>query len=62
MNRNQHIKRHQELHTCFDELAADYIVHNRGKTLGETSLLTLMQWSNEQTQNPTNNEGNHSTK
>ncbi len=59
MNRNDHIKRHQELHTCLDELAADYLVHNRGTTLGGTSILDLMQWSNSQTIEPTNNEGNH---
>lgn len=61
MNRNQHIERHQELHKCLDELAADYLVHNRGKSLSGTSILQLMQWSNEQTQEPTNNEGNHET-
>jgi hypothetical protein len=59
MNRNLHIERHKELHACLDELAADYLVHNKGKLLSGTSILDLMQWSNDQTTNPTNNEGNH---
>jgi hypothetical protein len=52
MNHNQHIKRHQELHQAIDELASDYLIHNPGCTLGSTSIITLLQWSYQQTQNP----------
>lgn len=59
---DEHIKRHQVLHEALDELAADYMTHNRGKILSQTTVLELMQWSNGQTKNPTrNNEDNHET-
>lgn len=53
MNRDEHIKRHEELHKAVDELAADYMYHNRRKLLSETTVLDLLKWSNEQTKNPT---------
>ena len=55
---DEHIKRHQELHVALDELIADYITHTK-KGLGATSILTLMEWSYEQTLNPI--QGNHET-
>ena len=55
MNKEEHIKRHFELHASLDELAADFIQNNHGKLLPETSILTLMRWSHEQTINPVEN-------
>lgn len=45
---NRHAARHQVLHTELDELAADYI-SNTHKPLNQTSVIELMQWSYEQT-------------
>jgi len=52
MSQSEHIKRHIDLHTALDELAADYLVHNPGRSLGGTSIIELLLWSHEQTQEP----------
>jgi len=52
MNRDEHIKRHKELHERLDELVADFITHTQGLP-SKTSLMDLMEWSFEQTKNPT---------
>jgi len=49
----EHQHRHQLLHKYLDELVADFIDHNRGKTLNGSSIMDLMAWSAEQTKNPT---------
>jgi len=51
MNPEQHKKRHEELHKCLDELVADFILHSE-KRPSETSVMELMQWSHNQTINP----------
>jgi hypothetical protein len=52
MTKEEHKKRHKDLHTNLDELIADYIQHTK-KLLSETSLIDFMKWSYEQTSNPT---------
>jgi len=47
-----HIRRHQELHRSLDELVADMMYHT-GHLPSKTSLMQLMEWSNSQTENPT---------
>jgi hypothetical protein len=48
----QHRQRHIELHRAFDELAADFLTHNKGRLMSETSIMELAQWSHQQTLNP----------
>lgn len=55
MTREEHIERHKLLHAHFDELIADWIGHTE-KLPSETSVRELMQWSYEQTLNPTEAE------
>ena len=45
---NKHRKRHILLHKYLDELVADFINHTN-KLPSETTLMTLMKWSFEQT-------------
>ena len=47
-----HKARHKELHRALDELVADFIRHTQGLP-SKTTLLTFMQWSSEQCENPT---------
>lgn len=47
----EHIERHQQLHTMLNELVADFI-DKTGKLPGETLLSELMRWSYIQTKNP----------
>lgn len=55
MDRMEHIKKHKELHKSLDELIADMINHTN-KIIGKTSVLRLLEWSFEQTINPTEEE------
>jgi hypothetical protein len=48
----QHKQRHIELHKALDELLADFI-QITGKMPSQLSLKELMEWSHEQTLNPT---------
>ena len=41
LTREEHIKRHRELHRALDELSADFITHTE-KKLGETTILELL--------------------
>lgn len=52
MTRAEHIQRHQELHRKLDELVADYLTFNRGRLLGATTVMELVQWSAKQTTDP----------
>lgn len=52
MTPEQHKMRHQMLHKHFDELLADFICHTN-KRISTTTLFELMEWSHEQTKNPT---------
>ena len=52
LTKEEHKQRHIELHKYLDELLADFIKHT-GKLLDETNLTTFLDWSYQQTQNPT---------
>ena len=52
MKKGEHKKRHEKLHKALDELVADFIC-NVGKLPDKTFIIELMDWSFEQTQNPT---------
>lgn len=52
MTREEHIARHVELHQKLNELMADFVDHT-GKLPSSTTLMEFMQWSYEQTKNPT---------
>ena len=49
---DDHKKRHVELHRALDELAADYIAHNKGALLSTTTVMQLLVWSSKQTIDP----------
>ncbi len=51
MNKDTHKKVHRRLHFSFDELVTDYIAHTK-LLLGQSTILDLMIWSYEQTENP----------
>lgn len=48
----QHRARHVALHQALDELLADFIVHTR-QMPSVTTLKDLMEWSHQQTIDPT---------
>ena len=52
MNKEEHKKRHLELHGYLDELIADWINHTE-KVPSKSTVLELMEWSHEQTIEPT---------
>jgi hypothetical protein len=52
MTREEHKARHALLHQQLDELVADWIRHTTGLP-SKCSVLDLMKWSHEQTENPT---------
>jgi hypothetical protein len=50
----EHKARHEHLHHCMDELFADYIEqHPDEHQFTQMPLIKLIQWSFEQTKNPT---------
>jgi len=55
MNKKRHkealIALHKELHTSLDKLSACYISTNE-KNLSDTSVMELIEWSYQQTKNP----------
>ena len=56
MNKEKHIERHLELHKALDELAADWLDNQpteSEKLFSNTTIMELMEWSYEQTKNPT---------
>jgi hypothetical protein len=54
LTREQHRERHKILHAHLDELFADYIEHHRDeRQFTQMPLIKLIQWSYEQTFNPT---------
>lgn len=55
MTPKEHRARHEELHRMLDELLADFIVQNGSARPSATPIMTLVQWSYEQTLVPTNN-------
>ena len=52
MNKKTHKIRHKELHKNLDELVADFIKHTENLP-SRTTLMEFMEWSYEQTINPT---------
>ena len=52
MTREEHIQAHKELHLQLDLLVADFIATTR-RMPSETSVMELIEWSHEQTSNPT---------
>jgi hypothetical protein len=50
MTREEHQRRHVDLHQALDELLADYITNNNG-SLGD-SIESLVRWSFQQTRGP----------
>jgi hypothetical protein len=52
MTREEHIKRHKELHQYLDELVGDWMTHTNSLP-SEVSIMGLMRWSSLQTTNPT---------
>ena len=54
---NQHRTKHLKLHAALDELFADYIIQHPQETeFTEMPLIKLLEWSYEQTLNPTENK------
>lgn len=53
-----HRQRHKVLYQELDELVADFITHT-GKRPSNATILELIQWSNEQTINPSKKEGDY---
>lgn len=51
MTREEHIARHKLLHHYFDELIADWITRT-GNRPSEATVRDLIEWSYEQTINP----------
>jgi len=47
-----HKARHKFLHEAFDELIADFIQHNDGKSPSDTTVMELIMWSHRQTYEP----------
>ncbi len=52
LTREEHIARHVDLHRAIDELVADFIRHTNRRP-NATTLMEFMEWSHQQTQNPT---------
>ena len=52
MSTEEHKEKHKELHHKLDELAADYLTHNKGSLLGGTTVMELVEWSHGQCENP----------
>lgn len=55
MSLEEHKQHHVELHKAFDELLADFISQTDALP-SETTILHLLRWSLEQTENPTTPE------
>ncbi len=51
VTKDEHIKRHKELHKALDELVADFI-NLTEKLPTQTTLMELMEWSYKQTIEP----------
>ena len=59
MTLEEHIERHQLLHSYLDELVADWINmdETRSRSLSKCTILELLQWSNQQTKIPEKKQG-----
>lgn len=54
MDKKEHIDRHIILHKNLDELLADFIGITK-KLPSQTTIIELINWSYQQTKNPTEN-------
>jgi hypothetical protein len=54
MTFEEHRQRHIELHQALDELVADWLAQTPAMP-SSSSVMELIRWSNEQTDNPTEN-------
>jgi hypothetical protein len=52
MDKEKHVRRHKLLHRHYDELLADFILHNEGKLPSKVSLVELLEWSAGQITDP----------
>jgi hypothetical protein len=57
MTLEEHRQRHQALHHALDELAADWASQHWGELYSKHSIMELMEWSFQQTKNPTTPPG-----
>lgn len=57
MNKEEHKKRHEELHRALDELLADFIDHT-GKLPSTATVMELVQWSHTQLTDPDEQQPN----
>lgn len=48
-----HKRKHKQLHKALDELVGDFVYHNPRKLPTRTTVFELMQWSKNQTEQPT---------
>lgn len=55
MDKKEHIDRHIILHKNLDELLVDFIGITK-KLPSQTTIIELMDWSYQQTKNPTENQ------
>ncbi len=55
MKTEEHIERHKMLHGHLDELVADFIKETK-KLPSKSTIFELMEWSHQQTINPTGTE------
>lgn len=51
MTKEEHIKKHKDLHHALDELLADFITHSKALP-SKTPILELVRWSSEQIKDP----------
>jgi hypothetical protein len=51
VTRDEHHKRHLQLHAYLEELVADFVAHTR-RLPSETTILQLAEWSYTQTVSP----------
>ena len=56
MTKNEHKKRHENLHKAFDELLADWIANTQNLP-SKTTVLQLMEWSHKQELAPDHDSG-----
>jgi len=56
MTPEEHKAQHEVLHKFLDELVADFVQHNPGRYLAQTTIMELVQWSHSQTVDPISKE------
>jgi len=59
MTKEEHRKRHVQLHEALDELIGDWLRYDglpSGRLLSDASIMDLVEWSYQQTLDPTEGE------